>query len=104
MPPPPLATPGTYRGWTTQEREVSFEVTADGRSLVNLLFGGYGADCVQQQGLRRVEWSGVDMKVAGPVPIAEDSTFAIEFSGLRPARVSGRFEPREGVRHDLHHV
>jgi hypothetical protein len=93
VPPPPLATPGTYRGWTTQEREVSFDVTPDGRSLVNVLIGGYGADCVQQQGLRRVEWSEVDMKVAGPVPIAEDGTVLIEFSGLRPAKVSGRFEP-----------
>jgi hypothetical protein len=93
VPPPPLATPGTYRGWTTQEREVSFDVTSNGRALVNVLIGGYGADCVQQQGLRRVEWSAVDIEVAGPVPIAEDSTFVIEFSGLRPAKVSGRFEP-----------
>jgi hypothetical protein len=93
VPPPPLATPGTYRGWTTQDKEVSFDVTPDGRSFVNVLIGGYGADCVQQQGLRRVEWSGVDMKVAGPVPIGEHGTFVIEFSGLRPARVSGRFEP-----------
>ena len=104
MPPPPLATPGTYRGWTTQEREVSFEVTADGRSLVNLLFGGYGADCVQQQGLRRVEWSGVDMKVAGPVPIAEDGTFRDRVQRAAPGEGLGPLRAWEGVRHDLHHV
>jgi hypothetical protein len=92
VPPPPLATVGTYRGWTKQDREISFEVTPDGRALVNILLGGYGADCVQQQGLRRVEWSGVDIKVAGPVPIAEDRTFALELgSGLRPAKLSGTF-------------
>jgi hypothetical protein len=92
VPPPPLATAGTYRGWTSQDREVSFDVTPDGRALVNLLFGGYGADCVQQQGLRRVEWSGVDHRVAGPVPIAEDRTFSIELGvGSRAAKVAGRF-------------
>src|SRR5262245_47908518 len=78
VPPPPLATSGTYRGWTSQDREVSFEVTPDGRALVNLLFGGYGADCEQQQGLRHVEWSAVDLKVPGPVAIAEDRTFALQ--------------------------
>jgi hypothetical protein len=94
VPPPPLAASGLYRGWTTQDREVSFDVTPDGRALVNLLFGGYGADCLQQQGLRRVEWSGVDHRVAGPVPIAEDRTFALELGvGARRAKVAGRFAP-----------
>lgn len=93
VPPPPLATAGTYRGWTSQDKEVSFDVTPDGRSLVNILIGGYGADCVQQQGLRRVEWFGVDVTVAGPVPIAEDRTFVLELSGLRRAKVIGRFAP-----------
>jgi hypothetical protein len=49
---------------------------------------------VQQQGLRRVEWSGVDVNVPGPVTIAEDRTFTLDLgSALRPARVSGRFGP-----------
>jgi hypothetical protein len=90
VPPPPLATAGMYRGWTNQEREVSFEVTPEGRSLVNLLFGGYGADCEQQQGLRRVEWSGVDLRLPGPVTIAEDRTFALQ---VGRAKLAGSFSP-----------
>jgi hypothetical protein len=57
---------------------------------VNLLFGGYGADCVQQQGLRRVEWSGVDLKVAGPISIAEDRTFTLQ---VGRANLTGSFAP-----------
>ena len=92
VPPPPLAAAGTYRGWTTQDKEVSFDVTPDGRALVNMLLGGYGADCVQQQGLRRVEWSGVDLTVAGPVPITDDRTFTVELgAGARTTKVSGQF-------------
>jgi hypothetical protein len=92
VPPPPLAAAGSYRGWTSQGKEVSFDVAPDGRTLVNLLFGGYTADCVNQNGLRMAESSGVDQKVAGPVPIVDDRTFALELgSALRRAKVSGRF-------------
>jgi hypothetical protein len=90
VPPPPLATAGTYRGWTTQDEEVSFDVTSGGRSLVNVLIGAYRYECVSQSGLRTSIGSDVDRTVAGPVRIADDSTFVVEISP--PAvKLVGRF-------------
>jgi hypothetical protein len=90
VPPPPLATPGGYRGWTVQDKEISFEVTRDGRSLTGILIGPYRYECVRSDGLKMPASSGTDRIVSGPVPIAEDGTFVVE---VGPARVEGRLAP-----------
>jgi hypothetical protein len=90
VPPPPLATPGGYRGWTVQDKEISFEVTRDGRSLAGILIGPYRYECVRSDGLKMPASSGTDRIVPGPVPIADDGTFVVVGG---PARVEGRLTP-----------
>jgi hypothetical protein len=87
LPPPPLAAPGAYRGWTAQDKEVSFEVTPDGRSLTGILVGPHTYECVRSDGLK-TRFSDSDRTIPGPVAIAEDGSFAVPVGA---SRLEGRF-------------
>ena len=88
LPPAPLADPGAYGGWTTQDTAILFEVTADGRSIAKVLFGGFRYDCLRSDGLRIPAVPGGDSTFAGPFPIADDGSFSFKGGQLT---IAGRF-------------
>lgn len=87
-PPPALAAAGAYGGWTPQDEWIEFEIAPSGRSVLNLAVSGFSWECVSASGFREKLSSKRD-RMAGPFPIAEDRTFAIQ---MWPAvTISGRF-------------
>ena len=88
VPPPALATPGTYAGFTPQDQGIAFEVAPSGRAVVNLVVDGYTYECVSESGFRQ-SLSKIDQTAGGPFPIANDGTFVVQLGPV--ARFSGDF-------------
>ena len=91
LPPPALAASGPGGGTTAQGSVLIFDVTADGRSLANVVVGEYRYDCVRSDGLRTQAFSGVDFRYPGPFAIGEDRTFTFTAGS---ATIAGRFVDR----------
>jgi hypothetical protein len=82
-PPAPAAAPGHYEGQTSQDETFAFDVTADGRGLVNLTTGQINESCTPPGNL-----SGGNIgPVAETFPVALDGSFTI--SGGGPLTVGG---------------
>jgi len=94
LPPPALAAPGPWGGTTAQGSALLFDVTADGRSLANVVVGEYRYDCVRSDGLRTQTFSGVDFRYPGPFAIDEDRTFTLKAGS---ATIAGRFGDRSAA-------
>lgn len=88
VPPPPLATPGLYAGFTAQDNGIAFEVAASGRAVVNLVVDAYTYKCVSESGFTITVFGG-DQTAAGPIPIADDRTLDVQFAPGRT--ISGTF-------------
>lgn len=88
LPSAVLVPPGSYGGSTAQDAALLFDVAADGRSLADVLLGGFRYDCVRSDGLRLQGTSGVDSTFAGPFPIADDRTFSFKAGAMS---IAGRF-------------
>jgi hypothetical protein len=88
LPPPALAKPGSYGGRTAQDHALLFDVTPDGRSVANLLVGGFRYECVRSDGLRSPVSAQIDARYPGPFAIAPDGTFSIRAGA---ATIAGRF-------------
>jgi hypothetical protein len=89
VPPPPLASPGVYGGRTAQGYVIQLEVAPNGRSVSNVLLGGYQYDCVSESGLRTSVTSEFDVTASGPFAIGEDRSFRVE--GRGPQTTTGSF-------------
>jgi len=88
LPPPVLAQPGAWGGWTAQGHALTFTVLPGGRQIANLLLGGYRYDCVRSDGFRSTEGSEVDRVFPGPFAIGDDRTFSVKTFG---PTIEGRF-------------
>ncbi|MGE5273488.1 MAG: hypothetical protein ACM3QU_06980 [Verrucomicrobiota bacterium] len=96
-PPPPLppATPGHYQGRSSFNEIFDFDVSADGRTVVNLQTGQVNESCTPPAHI-----SGGNLNAPGPYPIAADGSFSISgtipiaidnTTGSRKIVVTGRF-------------
>jgi hypothetical protein len=99
-PPPPPATPGHYQGRSTFNEIFNFDVSADGKSVVNLQTGQVNESCTPPG----VTLSGGNLSFPGPTPIAADGSFTIaatasitisfsdgDVTGSRKVTITGRF-------------
>lgn len=77
VPPPPLAPPGLYSGFTTQDNGIAFEVAPSGRAVVNLEVDAYSFKCVSPSGFSLTVFRD-DHEAAGPFPIADDRTLVVQ--------------------------
>jgi hypothetical protein len=93
-PPPPPATPGHYAGRSTFNETFDFDVSADGKSVVNLRTGQINESCNP-----RANISGGNLSAPGPYPIAADGSFSINATitiaigsaaGSRKIAITGR--------------
>jgi hypothetical protein len=76
-PPPPLATPGHYLGRTSQNEIFNFDVTADARSVANLLTGQVNQSCTPGGSLSQGQ---IDLR-GGALTVLKDGTFGYLDSG-----------------------
>ena len=87
-PPPPPAQAGHYEGKDSQNENFAFDVTADGKNVVNLATGQINTSCTPNIGTT----SGGYLNLPGPYPIAADGSFTISISDI--IVVSGISAPR----------
>jgi hypothetical protein len=99
--PSPRATPGHYEGRSTFNEAFSFDVSADGKSVVDLRTGQVNESCTPAA----FTLSGGNLSAPGPYPIAADGSFTISStysisvafadgtvaSGPRKVTITGRF-------------
>ena len=94
-PPPPPATPGHYQGRSSFNEIFNFDVSADGKSLVNLQTGQINESCTPPANI-----SGGNLTAPGPFPIAADGSVSItgtlpitinNTTGSRKVTITGRF-------------
>ena len=94
-PPPPPATPGHYQGRSSFNEVFDFDVSADGKSVVNLRTGQVNESCTPPAHI-----SGGNLNAPGPYPIAADGRFSIggtipitvnTSTGSRKLAITGRF-------------
>lgn len=99
-PPPPLATPGHYSGKSTFNEVFNFDVSADGKTVVNVQTGQVNESCSPDN----ITLSQGNLAFSGPFPIAADGSFAINTSspitvgfsdgsvaGTRKVTITGHF-------------
>jgi hypothetical protein len=89
-PPPPPGLPGHYKGTDSQNEVFEFDVTSDGFGVMNITLGQLNQGCTPAGGL----YGGAGLWVVGPLPIASDGSFSVDFPytnfvGTSPA--NGRF-------------
>jgi hypothetical protein len=93
-PPPPPAAPGHFAGRSTFNEAFAFDVSADGKSVVNLRTGQVNESCTP-----RANISGGNLSAPGPYPIAADGSFSINATitiaigsatGSRKIAITGR--------------
>jgi len=93
-PAPPPATPGHYAGRSTFNETFDFDVSVDGKSVVNLRTGQINESCTP-----RANISGGNLSAPGPYPIAADGSFSINATiaiaigsaaGSRKIAITGR--------------
>ena len=94
-PPPSPATPGHYEGRSSFNEAFRFDVSADGKSVVDLVTGQINESCTPAAHI-----SGGNLKAPGPYPIAADGSFSISgtlsisisgAAGTRRVAITGRF-------------
>ena len=94
-PPPPPATPGHYAGKSTFNERFDLDVSADGRTVVDLRTGQINESCTP-----RANISGGNLTARGPYPIAADGSFSItatitiaigNATGTRKIAITGHF-------------
>ena len=94
-PPPPRATPGHYQGRSTFNEAFDLDVSADGKSVVNLRTGQINESCSPPAHI-----SGGNLAAPGPYAIAADGSFSIsatisvsvgDSTGSRAIKITGRF-------------
>jgi hypothetical protein len=94
-PPPAPATPGHYAGKSTFNETFDFDVSADGKAVVDLRTGQINESCTP-----RANISGGNLSAPGPYPIAADGSFSIgatitiaigNATGTRKIAIIGRF-------------
>jgi hypothetical protein len=92
---PPPATPGHYAGRSTFNETFDFDVSADGKTVVNLRTGQINESCTP-----RANISGGNLSGPGPYPIAADGSFSIgatitiaigNATGTRKIAITGHF-------------
>jgi hypothetical protein len=100
-PAPPVATPGHYEGRSSFNEAFAFDVSADGKSVLNLRTGQVNESCSPSS----FTLSGGNLSAPGPYSIAADGSFtisssfsiAVSFSdgsvatGPRKVAITGRF-------------
>ena len=94
-PLPPPATPGHYEGRSTFNEAFDLDVSADGKSVVNLRTGQINESCNPSAHI-----SGGNLTAPGPYAIAADGSFSIaatititvgDSTGTRSIKIAGRF-------------
>lgn len=94
-PPPPPAMPGHYEGRSSFNEAFRFDVSPDGKSVVNLVTGQINESCNPPEHI-----SGGNLRAPGPYPIAADGSFSIGgtltisisgTAGTRKVAITGRF-------------
>ena len=94
-PPPPPATPGHYQGRSSFNEVFNFDVSADGKAVVNVQTGQINESCTPPAHI-----SGGNLNAQGPYPVAADGSFSISATipiainnttGTRKVAITGRF-------------
>ena len=90
---PPVATPGHYAGSTNHGNHVTFDVSADGRTISNVSFDAVDEGCTYNYYLD------APLQLTYPISINSDGSFSSDFtwSGTlsgQPATDTGTFEGR----------
>jgi hypothetical protein len=92
---PPHATPGHYEGRSTFNEAFNLDVSADGKSVINLRTGQINESCNPPAHI-----SGGNLTAPGPYAIAADGSFSItatititvgDSTGTRSIKIAGRF-------------
>jgi hypothetical protein len=93
--PPPPATAGHYQGRSTLNEAFDLDVSADGKSVVNLRTGQVNESCTPSAHI-----SGGNLTAPGPYVIVADHSFSIsatititvgDSTGTRAIKITGRF-------------